>query len=142
MMREVVGAFGSFSKLSEALDELCSEGIAPDRVRVATACAPPSNGSLRAIDGKSTATHWRTAEYAGHGEHLGVVESHDYLFETTDFACDQATADSYASAFDSFENSDYATVKICVKDSFELRAVCDIFSRLGMLDIDAAECVA
>jgi len=40
-MREVVGAFGSFSKLSEALEELCSEGIAPDRVRVATACAPP-----------------------------------------------------------------------------------------------------
>ena len=26
-MREVVGAFGSFSKLSEALEELCSEGI-------------------------------------------------------------------------------------------------------------------
>jgi hypothetical protein len=36
-MREVVGAFGSFSKLSEALEELCSEGIAPDRVCVATA---------------------------------------------------------------------------------------------------------
>jgi hypothetical protein len=27
-MREVVGAFGSFSKLSEALEELCSEGKA------------------------------------------------------------------------------------------------------------------
>jgi DNA-binding protein H-NS len=26
-MREVVGAFGSFGKLSEALEELCSEGI-------------------------------------------------------------------------------------------------------------------
>jgi hypothetical protein len=138
MMREVVGAFGSFVKLSEALEELCSEGIAPDRVRVVTACAPPGSGSAWSIDGQSAATHWRSAEYAGHGEHLGVLESHDYLFETTNFACDQAAA--YTSG--SLENSDHAILKICVNDSFELRAVCDIFSRLGMLDIDAAKFVA
>ena len=30
MMREVVGAFGSFSRLSESLEELYSEGINPD----------------------------------------------------------------------------------------------------------------
>src|ERR1700694_5323308 len=81
MKREVVGAFGSFSKLSEALEELRSEGIAPDRVRVATACAPPSSALPQSIDDQSAATHWRSAEYAGHGEHLGVVEFHDYLFE-------------------------------------------------------------
>jgi hypothetical protein len=53
-MREVVGAFGSFSKLGEALEELCSEGIAPDRVRVSTACAPPSSGMPQSIDGQSS----------------------------------------------------------------------------------------
>jgi hypothetical protein len=138
MMREVVGAFGSFSKLSEALEELCSEGIAPDRVRVATACAPPSSGLPQSIDGQSAAMHWRSAEYAGHGEHLGVVEFHDYLFETADMAYDQAAA--YTSR--SFEDSDHATLKICVKDNIELHAVCDIFSRLGTLDIDAAKLAA
>ena len=137
-MREVVGAFGSFSKLSEALEELCSEGIAPDRVRVATACAPPSSGLPQSIDGQSAAMHWRSAEYAGHGEHLGVVEFHDYLFETTDLAYDQTAA--YISG--SFEDSDHATLKICVKDNIELHAVCDILSRLGTLDTDAAKFVA
>ena len=138
MMREVVGAFGSFSRMSEALEELCSEGIAPDRVRVATACAPPSSELPQTIDGQSTATHWRSAVYAGHGEHLGVVEFHDYLFETTDLVCGQAAA--YPSG--SFEDSDHATLRICVKDNIELRAVCDIFSRLGTVDIDATKFVA
>lgn len=138
MMREVVGAFGSFSRLSEALEELCAQGIAPDRVRVATAGAPPSSGLPQLIDSQSAATHWRSAEYAGHGEHLGVVEFHDYLFEATDLACDQATAHTS----DSFEDSDHATLKIYVRDNIELRAVCDIFSRLGTVDIDAAKFVA
>jgi hypothetical protein len=138
MMREVVGAFGSFSKLSEALEELHSEGIAPDRVRVATACAPPSSALPQSIDDQSAATHWRSAEYAGHGEHLGVVEFHDSLFETTDLTCDQAAA--YTSG--SFEYSDHATLKIYVKDNIELHAVCDIFSRLGTVDIDAARFAA
>jgi hypothetical protein len=138
MTREVVGAFGSFCKLSEALEELCSEGIAPDRVRVATACVLPSSGLPQSIDGQSAATQWRSAEYAGHGEHLGVVEFHDYLFETTDLAYDQAAA--YTSG--SFEDSDHATLKIYVKDNIELHAVCDIFSRLGTVDIDAAKFAA
>ena len=138
MKREVVGAFGSFSKLSEALEELRSEGIAPDRVRVATACAPPSSALPQSIDDQSAATHWRSAEYAGHGEHLGVVEFHDSLFETIDLVCDQAAA----CTFGSFEGSDHATVMICVKDNIELHAVCDIFSRLGTVDIDAAKLAA
>jgi hypothetical protein len=138
MMREVVGAFDSFSRLSEALEELCSEGIAPDRVRVATACAPPSSGLQQSIDGQSAATHWRSAEYAGHGEHLGVVEFHDYLFETTDLACDQVAAHTSGS----FEDSGHATLKIYVKDNIELHAVCDIFSRLGTVDIDAEKFAA
>ena len=138
MMREVVGAFGSFSRLSEALEELCSEGIAPDRVRVAAACAPPNSELPQSIDDQSAATHWRSAEYAGHGEHLGVVEFHDYLFETTDLVCDQAVACTSGRV----EDSDHATLKIYVKDNIELRAVCDIFSRLGTVDIDAAKFVA
>jgi hypothetical protein len=138
MMREVVGAFDSFSKLSEALEELCSEGIAPDRVHVATACAPLTSGLAQSIDGRSVATHWRSAEYAGHGEHLGVLEPHDYLFETTDLVCDQAVAYSSASVGD----SNHATLNISVEDNLELRTVCDILSRLGTLDIDAANVVA
>ena len=91
----------------------------------------PSSGFPQSIDSQSAATHWRSAEYAGHGEHLGVVEFHDYLFETTDLGCDQAAA--YTSG--SFEDSDHATFKIYVKDNIELHAVCDIFSRLGTVDI-------
>lgn len=137
MMDEVVGAFSSFSKLSEALEELYTEGIAPDRVHVATACAP-SRSASRSIDGWNAATHWRSAEYAGHGEHLGVVEFHDCLFETIDLVCDQAPSTIPGR----HEDSDYATLKICVKDNIELRAVCEIFSRLGTVDIDAAKFVA
>jgi hypothetical protein len=138
LMREVVGTFGSFSKLSEALEELCSEGIAPDRVGVATACAPPSSGLPQSIDDLSAATHWRSAEYAGHGEHLGVVEFHDYPFETTDLVCNQAAACTSGS----FKDSDHATLTIYVKDNIELHAVCDIFSRLGTVDIDEAKFAA
>jgi hypothetical protein len=89
----------------------------------------------QSINDQSAATHWRSAEYAGHGEHLGVVEFHDYLFETTDLAYDQAAA--YTSG--SVEDGEHATLKIYVKDNIELHAVCDIFSRLGTLDIDAAK---
>jgi hypothetical protein len=138
MMGEVVGAFGSFSRLSEALEELYSKGIAPDRVRVATACAPPSSGLPQSINDQSAATHWRSAEYAGHGEHLGVVESHDYLFETTHLVCDQAAACTSGN----FKDSAHATLTIYVKDNIELHAVCDIFSRLGTLDIDAEKFAA
>jgi hypothetical protein len=67
MMGEVVGAFGSLSRLSEALEELYSKGIAPDRVCIATACAPPSSALPQSINDQSAATHWRSAEYAGHG---------------------------------------------------------------------------
>lgn len=138
MVREVVGAFGSFSKLSEMLEELCSEGIAPDRVRVATACASPSNVLPQSIDDLSAVTHWTSAEYAGHGEHLGVVEFHDYLFETTDLVCDQAAACTSGS----FKDSDHATLTIYVKDNIELHAVFDIFSRLGTVDMDAEKFAA
>jgi hypothetical protein len=138
MMREVVGAFDSFSKLSEALEELCTEGIASDRVRVAAACAPPSSGLAKALGSPSAATHWRSAEYAGHGEHLGVVEFHDFLFETTDSSCDQAAA--YTSG--SIEDNDHATLTVSVNDNVELHAVCSIFSRLGTVDIDEAKFAA
>jgi hypothetical protein len=42
----------------------------------------------------------------------------------------------------SFEYSGRATLTICVKDNVKLHAVCDIFSRLGTVDIDAAKFAA
>jgi hypothetical protein len=72
------------------------------------------------------------------GAQRQAAQFHDYPFETTDLAYDQAAA--YTSG--SFEDSDHATLTICVKDNIELHAVCDIFSRLGTLDIDAAKLAA
>jgi hypothetical protein len=43
---------------------------------------------------------------------------------------------------DGFEDSDHATLRICVKENIELHAVCDIFSRFGTVDIDAAKLAA
>jgi len=51
-----------------------------------------------------------------------------------------ATKRLYASG--SFEDSDHATLTIWVKENIELHAVCDIFSRLGTVDIDAAKFAA
>jgi hypothetical protein len=72
------------------------------------------------------------------GAQRQAAEFHDYPFETTDLAYDQAAA--YTSG--SFEDSDHATLKIYVKDNIELHAVCDIFSRLGTVDIDAEKFAA
>jgi hypothetical protein len=72
------------------------------------------------------------------GAQRQAAEFHDYLFETTDLVCDQAAA--YTSG--NFEDSDHATLTICVKENIELHAVCDIFSRLGTVDIDAAKFAA
>jgi len=80
---------------------------------------------------RSAAAQWRRAEFVGNGVYLCVIEFHEYLFETTDLGCDQAA--EYTSG--SFEDSDHATFKIYVKDNIELHAVCDIFSRLGTVDI-------
>jgi hypothetical protein len=124
MMQEIVGTFGSFGKVSEALEELYSEGIVADRVHVETACAP-SNGAFQlSIDEK----HWTSAEYAGHGEHLGVVDFHDHLFESVDLVCDGL-----------IEDEGHTTITVCIKNDAELHAVCDIFSRLGTVDIDEAK---
>jgi hypothetical protein len=57
MVREVIGAFGSFNRLSEALEELCSEGIAPDSVRVAIACAPRSSALRRRVENKPSSSN-------------------------------------------------------------------------------------
>ena len=55
------------------------------------------------------------------GAQRQAAEFHDYPFETTDLAYDQAAA--YTSG--SFEDSDHATLTIYVKDNIELHAVCD-----------------
>ena len=72
------------------------------------------------------------------GAQRQAAEFHDYPFETTDLVCDQAAACTSGSSKD----SDHATLTIYVKDNIELHAVCDIFSRLGTLDIDAAKLAA
>jgi hypothetical protein len=134
MMREVTGAFRGSRKLAEALDDLRAEGIGSDRIRV-----DGEAGSLvMHVRDPGVALHWMTAEYAGHGEHLGVVDSHDYLFDS-DFT-DEGMLSSFAR--DEADDCDFTRVVVGVVDDVEMRSVCDIFSRLGTADVDAEGVVA
>lgn len=135
MMREVTGAFRGSRKLAEALDDLRAEGIGSDRILVDGVAGASVSRNLR---DPGVALHWMTAEYAGHGEHLGVVDSHDYLFES-DFA-DEGMLAPFAR--DEADDCDFTRVVVGVVDDVEMRTVCDIFSRLGTADVDAEGVVA
>jgi hypothetical protein len=74
MMREVIGAFHGSRKLDEALEDLRAEGIAADRVRVAS-MSGFADFHASQIQSNNAQTQWIAAEYAGHGEHLGVVDT-------------------------------------------------------------------
>jgi hypothetical protein len=134
-MREVTGAFRDARKLAEALDDLHALGIGGDRVRL-------DRGEEFAVDSCAAVTrdaviamHWTNAEYAGHGEHLGVVDWHDRLFEN-DYA------DNSASRFESDEDLHCARVIVSIADEAQMFAVCDIFCRLGTADVDAQGVIA
>ena len=79
MMREVSGAFYGSRKLDEALEDLRAEGIAADRVRVAS-MSGFADFHTSQTQSNNAQTQWIAAEYAGHGEHLGVVDTHDYPY--------------------------------------------------------------
>jgi hypothetical protein len=66
------------------------------------------------------------------------------LVKNASYQCDLSHEDLDALPYTSgsFEDSDHATLTLCVKDGIELHAVCDIFSRLGTVDIDAAKLAA
>lgn len=134
MMREVSGAFFSSRKLDEALEDLRAEGIAGDRVRVdrmsgfADFRAPQAQSA-------SSQTQWISAEYAGHGEHLGVVDTHDYPFGL-DVSGDDILPAFGADGGDADIACGITRVIVSIHDEAEMRTVCDIFSRLGTDDLD------
>ncbi|WP_277182848.1 hypothetical protein [Caballeronia sp. BR00000012568055] len=125
MMREVTGAFFGSRRLDEALEDLRAEGIAGDRVRVADmtgfadfhTCMNMSTGAP---------TQWITAEE--HDYRLGFEASDDDILPVLD----REEGESLA-AF----GGGLTRVVVSIRDDAELRAVCEIFSRLGTDDIDA-----
>ena len=134
MMREVSGAFFSSRKLDEALEDLRAEGIAGDRVRVASMSGFADFRSSQ-VQGASSQTQWTAAEYAGHGEHLGVVDTHEYPFGL-DVSGDDILPAFGADGGDVDATCGITRVIVTIRDEAEMRAVCDIFSRLGTDDID------
>jgi hypothetical protein len=124
-MREVTGTFFCLEKLGEALEELSGAGIVQDRVRFVSEEAV----SREPAEAPCTALHWRSAEYAGHGEHLGVVDVHDDLFASVE-------DDLSPGAGDGFGEHGATVITVSVRDDRELRSVWEIFSRLGSVDLD------
>jgi hypothetical protein len=98
----------------------------------------PNELLTQSVGDRGATTHWRSAEYAGHGEHLGVVDFHDYVFEATDPVYSEAKIHTSLG----IEDNDHATITVWVDNEVELRVICDIFSRLGVVDVEAAKLVA
>ncbi|VXB08085.1 conserved hypothetical protein [Burkholderia sp. 8Y] len=132
MMREVSGAFCGPHKLDEALEDLRAEGIAGDRIRVACAERIAEIQMSIALSASSP-TQWITAEHAGYAAYFD------------DDSSDAASAgdDILPNFRDGGDASDAGNIGaitrviVKIRDEAELRAVCDIFSRLGTDDIDA-----
>ncbi|MDR5816860.1 MULTISPECIES: hypothetical protein [unclassified Caballeronia] len=134
MMREVSGAFFGSRKLDEALEDLRAEGIAGDRVRVASMTGFADFHSS-VVQSAAAQNQWISAEYAGHGEHLGVVDTHEYPFGL-DITGDDILPSFGADGGDADTLCGLTRVVVSIRDEAEMRAVCDIFSRLGTDDID------
>ncbi|SAL12185.1 hypothetical protein AWB71_00312 [Caballeronia peredens] len=134
MMREVTGAFFGSRKLDEALEDLRAEGIAGDRVRVASLSGFADFRSSQ-VESAALQTQWTAAEYAGHGEHLGVVDTHEYPFGL-DVSGDDILPAFGADGGDADALCGITRVIVSIRDEAEMRTVCDIFSRLGTDDFD------
>jgi hypothetical protein len=134
MMREVSGAFQGSRKLDEALEDLRAEGIAGDRVRVAS-MSGFADFHASQTQSNNAQTQWIAAEYAGHGEHLGVVDTHDYPFGI-DVSGDDILPSFGFDGGDADADCGVTRLIVSIRDEAEMRAVCDIFSRLGTDDID------
>jgi hypothetical protein len=144
MMREVTGAFCGARRLDEALNDLRAEGITGDRVRI-TDISSLSDTHIFLERSASSPTQWITAEYAGLNEPMGFAVDHvvsmgieasddDIL---PDFDRDLAEVDESIESFHTLTR-----VIVSIRDEAEMRAVCDIFSRLGTDDIDAESVAA
>lgn len=136
MMREVTGAFCGARRLDEALEDLRAEGIATDRIRVASMSGFADVQMSIALSASSP-TQWIVAE------HLGVADPYVAPFDV------ELSGDDILPAFarDTSHDSDdcaagITRVIVSIRDDAEMRAVCDIFSRLGTDDIDAESPVA
>ncbi|WP_235024503.1 hypothetical protein [Caballeronia arvi] len=140
MMREVSGAFYNSRKLDEALEDLRAEGITGDRVRMASMSGFADFHAAQ-TQSNNAQTQWIAAEYAGHGEHLGVVDTHDYPFGL-DISGDDILPSFGADGGDADEACGITRVIVSIRDEAEMRAVCDIFSRLGTDDIDVESAAA
>jgi hypothetical protein len=134
MMREVTGAIFGSRKLDEALEDLRAEGITGDRVRLTNMSGfADFHASLELST--SSPTQWITADYAGHGEHLGAVDEHENLFSIE--ASDDDILPSFGRDGGDIDTCVLTRVMVSIRDEAEMRAVCDIFSRLGTDDVDA-----
>jgi len=129
MMREVTGAFCGSRKLDEALEDLHAKGIAGDRIRVASSGGFADLQMAIALSASSP-TQWITAEHAGYAEYFD-----DYRNDA-DAPSDDILPD-FRHDDDRAGDGGITRVVVRIRDENELRAVCDIFSRLGTDDIDA-----
>jgi hypothetical protein len=132
MMREVTGAFFGSRRVDEALEDLKAEGIAGDRIRVAEigGFADFQTCMERMERSASAPTQWITAEYTFDERGYPMVDaSHDDILPSLDY--DDSDAHAHA----------LMRLIVSIRDDVEMRAVCDIFSRLGTDDIDAESTV-
>ncbi|KND57999.1 hypothetical protein BVER_00284c [Candidatus Burkholderia verschuerenii] len=136
MMREVTGAFFGARRLDEALEDLRAEGIAGDRVRI-TDISSMSDSRTYLSRSASSPTQWITAEYAGFDEPAGFV-AEPVVSMGIEASDDDILPDLDRDFIDETESLHMLTrVMVSIRDESEMRAVCDIFSRLGTDDIDA-----
>ncbi len=135
MMREVTGAFCGSRKLDEALADLRAEGITGDRVRVAEmsgfndfhACLARSTGAP---------TQWITAEFGSYDELQSEIETQVEDYSVGFDASDDDILPSLEREHGDEDLHSLTRVMVSIRDEAEMRAVCDIFSRLGTDDVD------
>jgi hypothetical protein len=135
MMREVTGAFFGSRKLDEALEDLRAEGITGDRVRVANMSGFADFHASLALS-TSSPTQWITAEYAGQGDPMLFSDNVDEHAPVVHLSDDDILP-SFGRDGGDIDACGLMQVVVSIRDEAEMRAVCDIFSRLGTDDIDA-----
>jgi hypothetical protein len=129
MMREVTGAFFGSRKLDEALEDLREKGITGDRVRVAEMSGFDDFHTCLAMS-TSSPTQWITVEHQSYMDEpayaMGFESSDDDILPVLD----------HSHAHTEVTCHGLTRVMVSIRDEAEMRAVCDIFSRLGTDDID------
>ncbi|MFM0135437.1 hypothetical protein [Caballeronia grimmiae] len=136
MMREVSGAFCGSRKLDEALGDLQATGIASDRIRVARMSGFADFQMSIALSASSP-TQWIIAEHVGQAD---PYEALDIASSGDDILPDFDRSDTHGPGAEGFGS--ITRVVVTIRDEAEMRAVCDIFSRLGTDDLDAKTAAA